>query len=176
MSKASQSVASVRFESPGDVDLMRRINTEAFNGPAEANLVEALGKQGQIMVSLVAEVGKELVGNVVLTPVTVMPTVPGLRMLGLGPVAVLPKFQRQGIGSMLIRQAIGQACADGWQAIVVLGHPDYYRRFGFIPASRFGLGCEFDAPEGAFVVLELRPGTLEGLHGVVRYQPEFLMV
>ena len=120
-----------------------------------------------------AEVEREVVGHVLLTQVTLMPTVPGLRMLGLGPVAVLPQFQGQGIGSMLMQEAIGQACADGWQVIVALGNPEYYTRFNFVPAREVGLGCEFRVPAGSFMVLELRPGTLEGLRGVVRYQPEF---
>ena len=169
----TRTAAVIRFESHSDIPSVRRVNTAAFSGPVEADLVDTLRAQRQAIISLVAAVGNEVVGNVVLTPVTLMPSVPGLRMLGLGPVAVLPAFQRQGIGSALIRQAVGQGCADGWHAIVVLGHPEYYTRFGFIPARQFGLGCEFDAPEGAFMVLELRPRTLDALHGVVRYQPEF---
>jgi putative acetyltransferase len=169
----SELVGSVRLETPDDLDAIRRIHIDAFRRRAEAALIDALRKQGQIVISLVAEVGNELAGNVVLTSVTVMPTVPGLKMLGLGPTAVSPSHQRKGIGSMLIRRAILEAWADGWQALVMLGTPEYYTRFGFASASRFGLRCEFDAPEEAFTVLELRSGTLKGLHGVVRYQPEF---
>jgi putative acetyltransferase len=167
------STAQIRFETHSDIASVRRLSTVAFGRSAEADLVDALRAQRQVVISLVAAVGNDVIGSIVLTPVTLMPSVPGLRMLGLGPVAVLPIFQRQGIGSALIRQAIGQGCADGWHAIVVLGHPEYCTRFGFIPARQFGLGCEFDAPEGAFMILELRPRTLDGLHGVVRYQPEF---
>jgi putative acetyltransferase len=96
-------------------------------------------------------------------------------MLGLGPVAVLTSFRSNGIDTMLIERGIDLARAQGWPAIVVLGPPEYYERFGFVPASRFGLTCEFRAPAGAFMVLELLRGTLKGWGegGVVRYEPEF---
>jgi putative acetyltransferase len=146
---------------------------EAFGRATEADLVDCLQRRRQGAISLVAEVGGELVGHVILTEATLMPTVPGLRMLGLGPVAVLPRFQRQGIGSGLIQHAIDQAGTEAWRVLVVVGHPDYYRRFGFGPASRFRMSCEFRVPEDAFMVLELQLGSLIGLRGVVRYQPEF---
>lgn len=166
----------VRSELAVDAPHIRHVNTEAFGGPAEAKLVEALRQAGQIAISLVAEVKNEVVGHVLLSPVTLMPSVPGLRMLGFGPVAVLPKHQRRGIGSMLMNQAIDQARSERWHAAVVLGHPEYYTRFGFVPAKRFGLGCEFPVPDEAFMALELEPDGLKGLRGVVRYQPEFSMV
>jgi putative acetyltransferase len=173
VSKVSQNAVSVRQETPDDLQAIRRVNTDAFGRPAEANLVDVLRRHWQVIFSLVAEVEREVVGHVLLTQVTLMPTVPGLRMLGLGPIAVLPQSQGQGIGSMLMREAIGQACADGWQVMVALGNPEYYTRFDFVPAREAGLGCEFRVPAESLMVLELRPGTLEGLRGVVRYQPEF---
>ena len=174
MSKLSQSGVSVRFETPADVETVRQVNTDAFGRPAEAALVDALRKQGQITVSLVAEVQQEVVGNVILSPVTIMPTVPGLKMLGLGPVAVRPGFQLNGIGSKLIGQGIDVARLLDFQSVVVVGSPDYCGRFGFVPASRYGLRCEFETPVGWFMVIELRPGSLSGWwNGVVRYQPEF---
>jgi putative acetyltransferase len=157
------------------MDAVRRVNTDAFGRPAEADLLDAPRRQGQVVISLVAEVGKEVVGNAVLTPVSLMPSIPGLRMLGLGPIAVLPAFQRQGIGSMLVGRAIKEAQAEGWHALVVLGHPKYYMRFGFAAAHLHGIRCEFDTPK-AFMILELLPGTLPGLRGVVKYQPEFSML
>src|SRR5579862_9711554 len=113
MSVLSQAAVSVRLETPADLRAMRHVNTDAFGRSGEANLIDVLRRHWLVMISLVAEVGKDIVGDVVLTQVTLMPAVPGLRMLGLGPVAVLPHFQRQGIGSRLIRTAISQACAQG---------------------------------------------------------------
>lgn len=162
-----------RPEVSADTSSIRRVNTQAFGRPFEANLVDILRRHGQVVKSMIAEVDGEVVGHVILTQTTLMPTVPGLRMLGLGPVAVLPEFQRQGIGSTLIMEAIRQATSEGWHAIAVLGDPGYYTRFGFVQASGFGLGCEFRVPAESFMVLELQPGTLPGLRGVVRYQPEF---
>jgi putative acetyltransferase len=168
-----QTAATIRLETPANFDAIRRVHMDAFGRPAEANLVDVLRRHGQVVIALTAEVDGEVAGHAVLTPVTIIPTVPGLRMLGLGPVAVLSPFRRQGIGVMLIREAIAQACADGWQAISVLGDPDYYTRFGFVPAREVRLKCEFRVPAESFMVLELLPGTLEAVHGVVRYQPEF---
>jgi len=172
-SKLSQNAVSVRLETPDDREAIRRVNMEAFGRPAEANLVDVLRRHWEVMISLVAEVETDVVGHAILTQVTIMPTVPGLRMIGLGPVAVLPQFHGQGIGSLLMREAKTRACADGWQAMVVLGHPEYCARFGFAQASRFGLESEFRGSADSFMALELLPGALEGLHGVVRYQPEF---
>ncbi len=166
----------MRFEAHTDARSSRRVTSETFGRLAEATLVDSLRQHGQIAISLVAEIEKEAIGHVVLSPVTLMPMLPGLRMLGLGPVAVLPRCQRNGVGSLLMKQAIEQARAEGWHALVVLGHPAYYARFGFVPANRFELRCEFDAPEEAFMALELQPGVLKGWGGTVRYQPEFSMV
>jgi putative acetyltransferase len=163
----------VRPEAYPDQAAIRRVNMDVFGRLAEANLVDVLRRHRQIILSLVAEIEQEIVGHAILTQVMLMPSVPGLRMLGLGPVAVRPPVRRRGIGSALVRQAIGTAEAEGWQAVVVLGEPQYFSRFGFVPAQRFGLATEFRAPADSFLVLELGRGTLDGVRGVVRYQPEF---
>src|SRR5512143_2621668 len=125
MSKLTQPAVSLRYETADDLAAIRRVNTDAFGRTAQANLVDVLRRRWQVMISLVAEVEREVVGHVLLTQVMLLPAVPGLRLLGLGRVAVLPEHQRQGIGSLLIREAIAQAAADGWQAMVVLGAPEY---------------------------------------------------
>jgi putative acetyltransferase len=94
-------------------------------------------------------------------------------MLGLAPVAVLPDYQRQGIGTLLIREGLKECVRSGFQAVVVLGHPDFYPRFGFIPASRKNLGCEYDVPDEVFMVLELESGALQDCGGTVKYRSEF---
>jgi putative acetyltransferase len=165
---------SLRLETPADLEEIRQIHIDAFGRSAEADLIDALRNQGQITVSLVAATQEEVIGNAVLSPVTIMPTVPGLKMLGLGPMAVRPGFQLQGVGSKLIGRGTDVARMLGCQAMVVLGPPDYYERFGFAPASRYGLRSEFDESVGSFMVIELHPGSLSGWwNGVVRYQPEF---
>ncbi len=98
---------------------------------------------------------------------------PDLEAMGLGPMAVMPDHQRQGIGSALVRAGIEHCKQLGCDAVVVLGHPEYYPRFGFTPASRFGIKSEYDVPEDVFMALELRPGTLKGRSGTMAYHPAF---
>lgn len=98
---------------------------------------------------------------------------PGLKIMGLAPMAVLPVNQNKGIGSALVRAGL-ERCKDlGFGAVVVLGHPKYYPRFGFLPSSHFGIGCEYDAPEEAFMVVELQPGYLRGSSGTIKYHAAF---
>jgi putative acetyltransferase len=93
--------------------------------------------------------------------------------VGLGPLAVLPELQRQGIGKLLIAESLQQLRRSGLDYIVLLGHPSYYPRLGFVPASRFGLRCAWPAPDEAFMALELRTGALQSVHGLVLFEPEF---
>jgi putative acetyltransferase len=93
--------------------------------------------------------------------------------VGLAPMAVLPERQRRGIGTRLVEAGLAQCRNIGYDGVVVLGHPTYYPRFGFVPASRFGLSGEYEAPDEAFMVLALRPGVIGKSQGIVRYQPEF---
>jgi putative acetyltransferase len=118
--------------------------------------------------------GCRLVGHVLFTPATVTPEHgEAVGLLGLAPVAVLPSCQGQGIGTMLVEIGLERLRAEGYPAVVVLGHPAYYPRFGFVPASHFGLRWEMDAPDEAFMALELSAGALAGVQGVVRFRSEF---
>jgi putative acetyltransferase len=174
-------MATVRRERPEDRAAVQAVNELAFGRAAEADLVDALRTRGQATVSLVAVDAHEVVGHILFSPVTIQPAgeparAPGaetVAALGLGPMAVLPARQRHGIGSLLVRRGL-EACRDaGHGCVVVLGHPEYYPRFGFAPASRHGVIWEHPAPDEAFMLLELRAGALGGRGGVVRYQPEF---
>lgn len=80
--------------------------------------------------------------------------------MGLAPMAVAPERQRQGIGSALVRAGLDRCKEPGFGAIVVLGHPEYYPRFGFSIAKRFDIGCEYEVPDEVFMVMELQPGYL----------------
>jgi putative acetyltransferase len=95
------------------------------------------------------------------------------RLMGLAPMAVLPSHQRRSVGSALIRGGLDACRRLGAQAVVVLGHPSYYPRFGFAPADRSGIRCEFDAPDEAFMLLELTPGAVARIEGTARYHPAF---
>ena len=162
----------IRVEQPGDVEAVRRVNVAAFGREGEANLVDRL-RGIALTLSLVAVDSEQLVGHIFFSPVTIDGDCPNVLILGLAPVAVLPNYQRQGIGSLLIQHGL-QACTEaGCQAVVVLGHPDYYPRFGFAPAKTKGLGCKYPVPDEAFMVLELETGALEGCTGTVKYRSEF---
>ena len=167
------SVAIVRRERPDDRVAIRAVNELAFGSPVEADLVDALRARGQATLSLVAVEAERVVGHVLFSPVTIQSGGERVAALGLGPMAVLPTHQRQGIGSLLVRTGLA-ACRDaGHGCVVVLGHPEYYPRFGFTPARRHGVAWEHPAPDEAFMLLELRDGALGGRGGIARYQPEF---
>jgi HAD superfamily hydrolase (TIGR01509 family) len=159
-------------ESPADIEAIRAVEKSAFGRSAEADLVDLCRQRGKVSLSLVAIRDGHLVGHILFTPVSLDPPCPGWHGLGLGPVAVLPEFQRAGIGSSLIRSGLEMCRRQGIDFVVLLGDPRYYSRFGFIPASKFGLGNEYGADE-EFMVRELRPGVLRGVQGVVKYVEEF---
>src|SRR5262245_1142182 len=163
----------IRPEQPEDVTDIRRVNLSAFDETTEADLVDALREQARPIVSLVAEDDGAIVGHILFSPVTLW-SHPDLRIMGLAPMAVSPDRQRAGVGSALARAGI-TACRDlGCEALVVLGHAEYYPRFGFIPASRFGLRSEYDVPDDVFMAMELTPGALRGLGpGTIRYHAAF---
>ncbi|OFW62022.1 MAG: hypothetical protein A2133_09260 [Actinobacteria bacterium RBG_16_64_13] len=118
-------------------------------------------------------VGGEVIGHALVTPVAVATEKGDESLFGLGPVAVLPSEQGRGIGTLLISACLEQLRESGRPGVVVLGHPGYYPRFGFIPASRWGLRLDIEVPDEAFMALELSPGRLAGISGVVRFRPEF---
>jgi putative acetyltransferase len=159
----------IRRETSPDAEPIRRVEEHAFGRGEEAALVHALRAHGGLTLSLVAEEHGQVVGHVAFSKVTIE----ARTGVGLAPLAVLPKYQRRGFGSALVRRGLAECRAAGHDFAVVLGEPAYYGRFGFEPAAPHGVRCEFDAPEDAFMILALRPGALAGLAGVARYAPEF---
>ncbi len=124
--------------------------------------------------AFVAVEREQVVGHIFFSPVTIEGTLTeNARLLELGPIAVLPAYQQRGIGALLIQHSLAICRQLGYTAVVVLGDPAYYTRFGFSPAYRQGLTCEYSVPDEAFMVLELMSGALEGCHGIVKYRAEF---
>ena len=166
---------SIRLETPADHAAIRALNRAAFETSAEAELVDVLRRDARPFVSVVALDGDVLVGQIAFSPATLLSD-PQLRVAGLGPMAVLPARQREGIGGALVEAGLERCRDAGFAAVIVLGHADYYPRFGFVPASRFGLDCEYDVPDEVFMALELEAGALAGSGGRIRYHPAFASV
>lgn len=161
----------IREETAADQAAVAALNDAAFGGSEESALVERLRAAGLATISLVAVESEGLVGHLLLSPLGVEVGGRPVRALALAPMAVAPDRQRQGIGSALVREGLRLARERGWEAVVVLGHPDYYPRFGFSAVLAEPLQAPFTGP--AFMALELVPGALGGASGRVAYPPAF---
>ena len=164
---------TIRPETPEDVDAIRYINDQAFGQENESKLIEKLRNRGVLTISLVAIQNGKIVGHIAFSPVVIESGLSSFEAITLAPMAVLPAYQRQGIGGHLVRAGLEECKRLGYGIVIVLGHPNYYPRFGFVPASTYGIKCEYEVPNEAFMVLELRKGKLAGRSGTVKYQPEF---
>jgi putative acetyltransferase len=167
------SMIAIRLERSEDAEAVRQVNRATFGRGNEADLVDRLRADSQVVLSLVAESSLRIVGHCLFSPVTLEPRNHELCLAGLGPMAVLPECQRQGIGSRLVRQGLDHFRSAGYEGVVVLGHPDYYPRFGFVPASRYGLRCEFPVPDEAFMALALREEVFSRSPVTVKYHTAF---
>jgi putative acetyltransferase len=166
-------VITIHPERTEDASQVRHVNELAFAQPAEADLVEKLRHACSDALSLVA-VDDAVVGHILFTPVVVESA--GRRVLGMGlaPMAVLPDRQQQGIGSQLVRRGLDALRERGCPFVVVVGHPEYYPRFGFEPASTHGLASQWEGvPDAAFMVLVLDVQAMAGVSGVAKYREEF---
>jgi putative acetyltransferase len=162
----------VRPEEPADARQVRRVNEQAFGRAGEAALVDTL-RGGPATLSLVAVATGTVVGHILFTPVRIETPNGTFPATGLGPMAVAPEWQRRGVGTALVRAGVDTCRRRGDETIVVLGHPEFYPRFGFVRASTRGLRFEHPVPDAALMVLDLRAGAGEREHGVVRYHPAF---
>lgn len=146
---------TVREERPDDRAAVRRVEEAAFGRPDEADIVDALRDDPAWALSLVAEVEGAIVGHLVFSR--------GDRAMTLGPLAVAPEHQRSGVGAALM--AAGLERVD--EPVVLLGHADYYTRFGFRPAGPEGITNQWGIEDPAWMVRgELEPG-------LVRYPAAF---
>lgn len=162
----------LREETTADIEAIRIVNRRAFAQDQEGNLVDALRANDAVLLSLVAIVNDEVVGHIMYSPATVGE----LEGAGLAPMAVLPEYQRQGIGSRLVEAGNQRLKDAGCPFIIVLGHAEFYPRFGFQPASNYGLRCQWDVPDNVFMVLILDSLKMEGVSGLAKYRDEFSTV
>jgi putative acetyltransferase len=156
---------------PHERPVVRSINQAAFGRPDEAELIDAVRTDGAQILSLVAELGPRIVGHILFSRMWIDTSSGAVPAVALAPMAVLPECQRRGIGGRLIRTGLDLLRARGERIVIVLGHPDYYPRFGFSSQRARPLDSPF-RPE-AFMALELGPGALEGIRGKVRYSAAF---
>src|SRR5438477_3372617 len=163
---------AIRIETPDDSAAIQEVHTRAFAGPVEAKLVKLISERKKAVISLVALNDGKVVGHILFSRVTIAKSPATFNAVGLAPVAVLPEFQRKGIGSALIREGLERCKQAGYHAVVLIGDPAYYSRFGFVRAADFGLQNEYGVHD-EFMVLPLHDGALEGVAGTVKYLPEF---
>ena len=162
----------IRKEHPDDVTAIRDVNKRAFGQNQEGNIIDALRSNGAALLSLVATLNGRVVGHIMYSPLSVG-EVTGA---GLGPMAVLPEHQRQGIGSKLVLAGNEKLKDGGCPFIIVVGHPSFYPRFGFRPASSHGISCEWEVPDDVFMLSVLDETKMQGVSGLARYRPEFSTV
>ena len=164
----------IRAEAPEDVKAVREINELAFQQPDEAAIVDRLRQEVEGLLSLVAMEEDLVVGHILFSPVAVETGAGQVAGMGLAPMAVHPLRQRQGIGSALVRRGLGEVRATGCPFVAVLGHPEYYPRFGFERASHHGLQCQWEeVPDEAFMVIVFDLAAMEEVHGVLHYADVF---
>lgn len=163
----------IRREVTADHAAVRTVNERAFERNDEADLVDGLRANARPYISLVAEIDGKVVGHILFSPVEIESLDGNFPALGLAPMAVLPESQNQAIGSALVRRGLEECLHLDQEVVVVLGHPNYYPRFGFVPAKTKGLSSEYPVADNVFMVTELRAGALAGRHGLVKYHPEF---
>lgn len=156
-----------------DTKTIWNINADAFETEAEANLVNILRDSGCTFISLVAEVDNKTVGHILFTQVKLTGNSNKLKIIGLAPMAILRQYQNKGIGSNLIKTGIKLCKSKGYDAIVVLGHTNYYPRFGFVPSVIHGIKSEYEVPDEAFMMLELIPNSLKNHQGTIKYNDLF---
>jgi predicted N-acetyltransferase YhbS len=165
----------IRKESPDDYLQITKVNDLAFGQENEGILINQL-RESSIFIpdlSLVAEKDNEVVGHILYYPIYIIGGGIKHQTLSLAPMAVTPKYQKQGIGTLLVKDGLEIAKDLGIDSVIVLGHPEYYPRFGFKPASDWKISAPFDIPDGAFMAMELIPDSLNEKAGIVEYPQEY---
>ena len=163
----------IREESPKDINGIYEINKQAFEDESEAKIVNALREADELSLSLVAQINNQIVGHIAFSEVKIDSGAESYDAIGLAPMAILPEYQRRGYGSELVEKGLKILSERGHEIVVVLGHPEYYPKFGFITTDKYGIHCEFECPAEAFMIKELKQNSLKGIGGTVKFNPKF---
>jgi len=167
-------MVTIREEKPGDEQEIWGVNQRAFGGEAETDIIDKLRQTCANRISLVAVFKDQVVGHILFTPVIIQGRERSVIGMGLAPMAVLPEFQRQGIGSQLVKTGLDAIEKVKHPFVIVLGHPTYYPPFGFVPAAKYGIKSEYEnVPDDAFMILVFNLASIKGITGVAKYLPEF---
>ena len=164
----------IREERADDIHQVRSVNDAAFGQPTEGHIVDRLRGADSEAVSLVAVLNEKVIGHIFFSSVTVETELGLIKGMGLAPMAVVPEHQREGVGSELVTEGLKEIRKKGYPFVVVLGHETYYPRFGFRPASEYGLRSQWDGvPDEVFMAIIYAKDRMKGLSGTVYYREEF---
>ena len=166
----------IREEQPRDIEAVRELNVWAFGQAQEADLVDELRQNCNDLLSLVAVIQNQVVGHILFSPATIESRQRMVHGMALAPMAVLPEYQRQAIGSKLVHAGIEKLRILQCPFIIVLGHAEYYPRFGFEPASHHGIRSEWEVEDDTFMILVLNEPEMKSISGVAKYRPEFMEI
>jgi len=166
---------AIEPETEGDYEGITKVHTAAFNRDGEARLVEKLRKTPAYIpeLSLVARYRNAIIGHILLYPVKINAYKKKCNSLALAPISVIPRFQNKKVGSILIKEDLEKAQKLGFKSVIVVGHPEYYPRFGFEKASKYGISPPFNVPDTAFFAIELEKDGLKNCNGTIEYPSEY---
>jgi len=163
----------IREEGPEDFIVIKEINDLAFGQEQESKIIDSLRKNCNNLLSIVGVDDGKVVGHIMFSPVIIDASEKPVWGMGLGPMAVLPEYQRKGIGSALVKEGISILRDRNCPFIILVGHPEYYPRFGFKKSSLYGIKCQWEVPEEAFMILVLDESAMSGVSGTAKYRDEF---